>query len=981
MTSDAFSSVRDPRRLNTLRELGLLDSPAEEAFDRLARFASRLLDTPIALVSLVDEERQFFKSCIGLPEPWSSWRETPLTHSFCQHCVATHEPLVISDARDHPLVRDNLAIPDLNVIAYLGVPLTTPAGIAIGSFCVIDSVPRSWAQEDIDTMSELATSVIREISLRALKRTLEAQVAERTAELERANRVLKKNNAEARASQARISEILERITDAFVALDREWRYTYVNRKAAELFGREPDDLLGKHIWTEFPEGVGQPFQRAYERAMTENISLQIEEYYAPWDRWFENRIYSSPEGISIFFQEITERKRAEASLKDSENRLNLALDAGEMGIFDWDLASDTVVCSGKHARLFGITAEDLNKRYIEVDYHAVMRRLHPDDLARLERALDTTRQTHGLLQQEFRVVWPDGSQHWIASQGSFIYSGDGQALRMTGVISNIDARKRMESLLRSEKAILEMIARGNKMSAILETITHSVELLTTDTFCSILLLDTDGASLRLGAAPSLPREYNNAIDGEKIGPRAGSCGTAAYFNKQVIVSDIATDPLWENYRDLALRFNLRACWSTPICSPAGKVLGTFALYYDQPRSPGSTEFEVIERAAHLAGIAIERERVEADLRASEQHLRNILNSLYAFVGVMTPDGTLLLANRAPLERAGLQAEDVIGKPFPETHWWSYSAAVQQRLWDAIRRVARGETVRYDETVRLKDDQYAVIDFVLTPMLGPDGRVTHMVPSGIDVTERKQAEESLQQLTRELEQRVAERTADLEAFTYMAAHDLRAPLRGMQGMAAILLDDYGDRLDVAGKRCAQRIIKASERLDNLIGDLLTYARVSRESINMERVELASAVDAAWSQLGGGWADKDATLEVATPLPAVYGHQTVLVQALTNLFANAVKFVEQEVSPKVKVYAEKRNGVARLWVEDNGIGIAAEYHERIFSVFERLHAGEAYAGTGVGLAIVRKGIERMGGKVGVESNTGNGSRFWIELPLAE
>lgn len=975
VAADVLSTVRDPLRLSTLRELGLLDTQAEEAFDRLARLAARLLRTPIALVTLVDVDRQFFKSCIGLPEPWSSWRETPLSHSFCQHCVTTHVPLVIDDARDHPLLCDNLAIRDLNVVAYLGVPLSTSSGVVVGTFCVIDTVPRQWAEEDITTLQELATSVVSEITLRTLKRTLEFQVEERTAALERANSALEKNIAEARMGQAQIAEILERITDGFIALNREWCYTYVNLRAAKLLGRDPDDLLGKHIWTEFPAGIGQPFQRAYERAMAEQRPLQIEEYYSPWDRWFENRIFPSPDGISIFFREITERKRAEDSLKKSEERLNLALRAGRMGIFDWDLISDTIVWSEEHARIFGMRLDEFTGRYVDFS-----QRVHPEDLPRIERTVEEARRDHGFYQEEYRVIWPDGSLHWVVGQGRFFYGSDGQALRMTGVLMNIDARKRMEGLLSSERTALEMIAQGDPLSAILEIIARNVELLSSDTLCSISLLDTDGVHLRQGAAPSLPEEYNLAIEGEKIGPQAGSCGTSAYLNTQIIVSDIATDPLWENYRDLALKFNLRACWSTPIRSVAGKVLGTFALYYNQPRVPSADDFELIERSAHLAGIAIERQRAEEELRAGGQHLRDILDSLYAFVGVMTPDGTLTLANRAPLDRAGLKQEDVLGKAFPDTYWWSYSTLVQERLWGAIQRVAKGETVRYDETVRLKDGQYAVIDFVLTPMLGENGRVTHIVPSGIDITERKQAEESLQRLTQELEMRVAERTADLEAFTYMAAHDLRAPLRGMQGMASILLEDYEDSLDATGRQYAQRIIKASERLDNLIRDLLAYARVSRETIKSVRVELASAVNEAWEEVSDVGSETSATIEVTTPLPAVMGHPTVLTQVLTNLFANATKFVAPGVSPTIKVYAEQLDGAVRLWVEDNGIGIPAEYQGRVFAIFERLHAGDTYPGTGVGLAIVRKGIERMGGRVGMESSVGVGSRFWIELPTS-
>ena len=193
--------VLDPVRLAALHRVALLDTPAEPAFDRLTRLATRILGAPVSLVTLVDEDRQFFKSCVGLPEPWGSRRETPLTHSFCQYTIASRTPLVIDDARQHPLLRQNLAIPDLNVVAYAGMPLVTSEGEVLGSFCVIDSRPRVWTEDEIDTVRELAASVVTEIELRAqvvereraeqalqrLNEDLETRIGERTAALAAAN--------------------------------------------------------------------------------------------------------------------------------------------------------------------------------------------------------------------------------------------------------------------------------------------------------------------------------------------------------------------------------------------------------------------------------------------------------------------------------------------------------------------------------------------------------------------------------------------------------------------------------------------------------------------------------------------------------------------------------------------------------------------------------------------------------------------------
>ena len=162
---DAAAAARDGDRLDALHATGLLDSDVSPSFDRLARLAAHVLHAPVALVSLVDADRQFFKSCLGMPEPWASRRGSPLTHSFCQHAVALREPLVISDAREDPVMRDNPAIRDINDIAYAGIPLIDAGGHALGTLCVMDSHPRHWATHQIQLLRDIAASVVTEISL------------------------------------------------------------------------------------------------------------------------------------------------------------------------------------------------------------------------------------------------------------------------------------------------------------------------------------------------------------------------------------------------------------------------------------------------------------------------------------------------------------------------------------------------------------------------------------------------------------------------------------------------------------------------------------------------------------------------------------------------------------------------------------------------------------------------------------------------
>jgi PAS domain S-box-containing protein len=238
----------------------------------------------------------------------------------------------------------------------------------------------------------------------------------------------------------------------------------------------------------------------------------------------------------------------------------------------------------------------------------------------------------------------------------------------------------------------------------------------------------------------------------------------------------------------------------------------------------------------------------------------------------------------------------------------------------------------------------------------------------DITERKRVEQALQ-----------ETNTELESFSYTVSHDLRAPLRAMQGFADALLQDYAPKLDATAQDFAQRIVTSARRMDALIQDLLLYSRLNRNELKLDPIDLQAVINEALAQLENEIQRKHAHVTIEKPLPPACGHYATLVQVVANLINNAVKFVGEGVQPEIHVRGEKNGKFMKLFVADNGIGIPPEYHGRIFRVFERLHGSAAYPGTGIGLAIVRKGMERMGGRVGLKSVPNHGSEFWIELPL--
>jgi signal transduction histidine kinase len=262
----------------------------------------------------------------------------------------------------------------------------------------------------------------------------------------------------------------------------------------------------------------------------------------------------------------------------------------------------------------------------------------------------------------------------------------------------------------------------------------------------------------------------------------------------------------------------------------------------------------------------------------------------------------------------------------------------------------------------------------------------------EILERERAEKDLQQAQAELrryaavlEERVAERTAhlretirSLEGVCYHIAHDLRAPLRAMEGYSKILLSQYAPGFDAAGEEYANRISEAAARMDALIHGLLEYGRLGHQDFPVEPIGSGAVLEKVLALFKGEIARKRAEVKIEGEWPTIPGNEILLEIVLISLLSNALKFVAPGTSPKIKVRAKSHASAVRFSVEDNGIGIAPEYLQKVFHIFERLHANDSYTGTGIGLAIATKAAERMDGRLGVESNLNQGSKFWIELP---
>jgi PAS domain S-box-containing protein len=456
--------IDEEARLQELQRYDVLDTEPDPAFDRIAELAARAAAAPFACISFVDEGRQWCKASFGIPVP-----VVPRAISLCAVAIE-RGATVIEDVRMDPRFRDNPLVRE-GICFYAGVPLTTPRGLALGTLCVGDRQPRGLTREQFEALHLLRDHVMhileerrelnelrRSESLRqeaveallATKADLSARIELRTREVE--------------AAHKKTQQILERIADGFVALDRQWRYVYVNERGASLFGRKPADLIGKHIWTEFPEGVGQPFHLAYERALREQVAINLVEYYQPWDRWFENRIYPSPEGLSIFFTEITERKRAQDALSDSERRLREAQAVAHVGSWEWSVTKNKVVWSEELYKIYGLGHDQFDGTY-----EGFLSRLYPEDLALTKAVIADAYQHPKPFIYDHRIVRPDGDIRMLHTRAEVITDEHGAPLRMVGSCWDVTERFQAERVLQSSAVLMDSIVQSAPQALLIDT--------------------------------------------------------------------------------------------------------------------------------------------------------------------------------------------------------------------------------------------------------------------------------------------------------------------------------------------------------------------------------------------------------------------------------------------------------------------------------------------------------------------------------
>jgi PAS domain S-box-containing protein len=758
-----------------------------------------------------------------------------------------------------------------------------------------------------------------------------------------------------------VTSVLARVTDAIAAVDGQGRITYVNPAAEKMAGRPAAKLLGGALTDAFPAMPAALFEREALRAASEGVPVELEWPEAGGRRWLAAKIFPDATGLTLWFTDITARRHALESARVDQQRFRLASAIRALTLYEQD-------CELRYTWLYPEHAEHA---------HALGRtdlELTPDGsgalLTRWKREVLATGKEQ---RHEIHVNLRDGARFYdvfIAPRRD----ESGAIIGVAGAGFDITPRKLVEETLRRQEQTLR------ESEACLQAILDNSTAV-------IYLKDLQGRYV-------LTNRQHEKLFGRALDEITGQSTTAVFPDAIARTLDA----------------NDRAVAAAGIALEFEEIVP----HADGPHTYLSVKFPLRNAAGGIEGIAgistdiTERKRIEAQQQALHDLVAAVnraaeVTEIYdaaleaicrchrasrASILLYDPDGVMRFKawrGLSPAYRRAVEGHTPWRRDDPDPQPICVEDINAAPLDAKLRAVVAAEGIRALAFVPLTLDRRLLGKFMMyfdapRQFTADELRAASAIASQVAFAiERQRGADALESLVAERTASLREAIAQMEEFSYSVSHDLRAPVRALQGYATALAEDYGAQLDARGQDYLARIARNSARMDRLIQDILTYSRLGRRDLELQPVPLGPLIAVAM-QYYPDLQPSRAVINVEEPMPAVQGHEASLTQIVSNLLSNAVKFVAPDVTPRVRVWTETRGPDVLLWVEDNGIGVKPEHQSRLFGLFERIYPESKFEGTGIGLAIVRRAAERMGGAAGVESDGVHGSRFWVRLPAA-
>lgn len=664
-------------------------------------------------------------------------------------------------------------------------------------------------------------------------------------------------------------------------------------------------------------------------------------------------------------------------LKESEEikselllKLNDAQQIAKIGSWEWNLKTNQVWWSDETYRIFGVNPEEFTP-----DFEANGQFIHPDDIENYRKLFEYSLKTGEPLNYDFRLITRDGLLKHCNAKGKVIYDKSGQAEIFIGTVTDNTKRWQIEEerqkflmLANSSSEFIGMCDLEFKPTYVNPAGVSMVGLPDMEAACRVMVQDY-----------FFPEDQQFIT--EEFFPRVLLEG---HGDVEIRLRHFQTgEPIWMFY----YLFHVR--------DASGKVIGWATVSRD----------------------ITERKKAEEALRESEQEFRSLAESMPQIVWATRADGWNIYFNQQWVDYTGLTLEESYG------HGWNkpFHPDDQQRAWDAWNNAVNNNGI-YSIEVRLRryDGVYRWWLVRGVPLINDNGNILKWFGTCTDIEEIKTAEIEIKELNLELEKRVEERTIELEekvielnenqeallnlvedlnektvlieksseqldkvnkelqAFTYSVSHDLKAPLRGIDGYSKLLLELYSKNLNPEARTFIQNIREGTSQMNQLIEDLLSYSRLERVSLKNVQIDIKNIVNAVIEKFNKEISDRQIKIIVEVKPCSVLADFDGLSIAIRNLIENAIKFTHEAENPKINIQLKETKETCILLVKDNGIGFNMKFHNKIFEIFQRLHRAENYPGTGIGLALVYKAMQRMGGSVWAESKEGEGSIFYLEIP---
>jgi PAS domain S-box-containing protein len=689
--------------------------------------------------------------------------------------------------------------------------------------------------------------------------------------------------------------------------------------------------------------------------------------------------------VNLMDDAIRARKQAEqatADVRSAAEQRRLALEAADLGAWDYHFQSGEVYWDARCREMWGMAQAET------IGYAKAIATIHSEDRAAVDEAVKQALagKDGGAYHREFRVVWPDGSVHWIASHGRAYFQGEHdqrRALRFIGANQDITQRKQREEQLQTLNRTLKAHSKSDQ--ALMRAQSEAEYL---EQICRIVVEDCGHAMVWVGLAeedeartvrPAAQAGFEEGyletlrITWADTELGRGPTGTAIRTGQPCLCRNMLTDPRFAPWRAEASKRGYVSSVALPLLTE-GRAFGALTIYARKANSFSEDEVKLLtDLAGDLAyGITAlwlraAKARAEEAQRQSEERYRGLVELSPEAVFVNRND-RIVLVNPAALQLFGAsRAEQLLGtSPFELFHP-DYHALVRER----VGKMLAGQRVPVIEEKIVRLDGVAVdVEVWGSPVTDQgEGAVQVLLR---DITERKRAQAALQRTSDDLKRS----NRDLEQFAYVASHDLQEPLRAIGGYVKLLEHRFPDKLDTKARDYIAGAFDGATRMERLISDLLAFSRVAVRGDAFLPADLEDALGQALRNLEAGINSAQATV-AHDPLPTLSVDAGQIRQLFQNLIGNALKF-HSEQPPKIHIGALRQDGRWVFSVRDNGIGIDPQYYEKIFQIFQRLHTRKDYPGTGIGLAICKKIVERHGGTIWVESQPTQGSTFYFSIP---